>query len=162
MATHWSAPAIICSQYLLASADWVFASSRFLPPLAPMITPMTSNAGPATKPPSTAAPPAMPKPPAAKDPPPKNANVALEAATPLNALIAVPVEAVASADAALYAPNAANAPLAAPVTPPSSKDEAMFPMVLSSAKAALSMRSLLSSSSPSDAVKSTLRRTQGQ
>ncbi len=83
-------------------------------------------------------PPAIPMPPAASDPPPKNARVAFEAATPLRVLMAVPVDAVASAEAALYAPNAVNAPPATPVTPPCNIDEANPFIFFNSSKSACS------------------------
>ncbi|MGP9507317.1 MULTISPECIES: hypothetical protein, partial [unclassified Psychrobacter] len=75
-----------------ASRAWVNAFS----PLPARCRPVIANAGAATIPPSTKVPPAIPNPPAAKDPPPSHASVALLAAAPDNAEIAVPVEAEAS------------------------------------------------------------------
>lgn len=116
---------------------------------------MTSNVGPATKPPKTAVPPAMPSPPEASEPPPKKASVAFVAAAPLRELIAVPVEATANVEAALYAPNAANAPPVSPANDPPASERPKCSDAPAFSKEALSMRSLLSSSRPVDSVKST-------
>ena len=136
---HWSAPFSYCSHISFTSAAFVFAFSRFFPAWASTIDPITSNAGPATRPPKTAVPPAMPIPPAASEPPPKNARVALVAAAPLRDAIAVPVEAVARTPAALYAPKAAKAPPAAPAIVPRTSDPAKPERVASSSKSFLSI-----------------------
>ena len=101
------------------------ASSALLESLEPVqlnMTPPTNKPTPNVAAPKIVVPKAIPPPPAASEPPPRAARVALVAAAPLKAEIAVPVEAVPRAmTAAVVAPDAANPPAvpkAAPLKPP--------------------------------------------